>query len=99
VQEDLAGAPGHRQPDRRENMLLMAVYAAGGQQTDDVNGATTCGSVVDGGAVRRVGCKAAVFNRVIDARYGLVNDPPRAQAHVADFAVAHLALGQSHVTA
>ena len=40
-----------------------------------------------------VGIQVAIFNGFGDAREVLVNDTPGTQVHMADFGVAHLAVG------
>ena len=69
----------------------MAVHAAVRDEADEVQRVAGAGAAVERRAERRVVEEAAVANAAIDPRQVLIDDPPRADVHVPDLGVAHLA--------
>ena len=99
VQVNPPGAAGVSQFNGRVDVPLVAVYATGGQQPEDMNGAVAVHRPVQRPAVGRVAMKTAVADRLVDAGHTLVDHPTRPQAHVPDFGIAHLPGGQTHIKA
>ena len=78
-------------------MLLMRVYAAIAHEPEQVQARIfRRGKRLDQHRVLR---EFAIGDRLVDAREILIDDAPRAEIEVADFAVAHLPIGQSHIHA
>ena len=77
----------------------MAVYAAVGQQADEVQGAVVLLSVLHSGQECLVLKEGAVLDGLGDAGELLVHNAAGAHVGVAHFAVAHLSVGQAHIQA
>ena len=88
---------GHIQ--QAEQVVLVAVDAAGAHQAHKVDGL----AMVDGGLhvahQHLIFLHLAVLNGLGDQGQLLVDDAARADVGVADFRVAHLAVGQTHAHA
>ena len=78
----------------RVQVLLMAVDAAVGQKTDQMECALRTHAIhrLD---QHRVGKQRAVLDGAVDAHDVLVHDASRSEIEVADFAVAHLTVGKT----
>ena len=79
-----------------ENVPDMAVHAAVGQQTENVQGLAVR-RIVKGGSIDRVSKECTVHDGLCDAREVLKHDAAGADVRVADLAVAHLAVRQADV--
>ena len=78
-------------------MGVVAVNAAGGEQTEQMQGAIVCLAVVDRLVHRLVLEEIAVFDGLGDAGELLVYDAARAHVGVADLAVTHLTVRQTDI--
>ncbi len=86
-------APG--QFEHREDVVLVAVHATGGEQAHEMERAVDRLRGGTGGAQFGIGEEAAVLDGRIDAGEVLVDDPAGAEVHVPDFGVAHLPVRQA----
>ena len=77
-------------------MLDMAVHAAVGQQTENVQGLAVR-RIVKGGSIDRVFKKCPVLDGLCDARQILKHNAAGADVCMADLAVAHLAVRQADI--
>jgi hypothetical protein len=80
---------------RGSDMILMAMHAAGRQQTQHMHRALGFFRRRDQGGERRQCRERAVGDGVVDPGQVLHDDAAGADIHVADFGVAHLARGQA----
>src|SRR5690606_36876772 len=62
VQEDALGTALGRYPDRLEQMLFMAVYAAGGEQAENMYRLVLAHRAVDGVGNDRIGREGAILH-------------------------------------
>ena len=97
MQINLLGTALHSELQGGEDVIFVAVYAAIGEQAPDVYGFVIGDGFIDGCAIGRVFKEGAVGDVFVDARQLLPHHAPRAQRHVADFAVAELPFGQAHI--
>ena len=97
MQEELLRAAFRGQSHRREQLFLMAVNAAGGQEAHNMDRFIFRHGAIDGVQIRAVSGKCAAGNRLINAGDGLVNDAPGAEAHMAHFGVTHLAFREPDI--
>jgi hypothetical protein len=72
-----------RQADGGEHLLFVAVHTPGGQQAEDMHGATGLHRAVYRTGVGGVIVKTAVGNGLVDTGDILEDHPSGAQAHVA----------------
>ena len=79
-----------------ENVSDMAVHAAVGQQTENVQGLAVR-RVIKGSSIDRILKKRPVLNGLCDARQILKHNAAGADVRVADLAVAHLAVRQADI--
>ena len=94
-----ARAAGLGQAQEGEDVLLVAVHAARRQQAEHMQHTIAGFRRGDSGVQLRVGGEAAVLDGGVDAGQVLVDDAAGADVHVADFGIAHLAVGQADETA
>jgi hypothetical protein len=87
-----AGLLGHFK--QREEVLDMGMYAAVAEQSHEVQ--LMAAAAIHGLLEQREVLELLVGDEQIEARDVHVHDASRAHVHVADFAVAHLAVGQAH---
>ena len=80
-----------------EDVIEVAVNAAGGQQTHDVQRLAVVPGVVHGLDVDRVFKELAGLNLLGDLGQDLEHDAAGADVGVTDLGVAHLTLGQTYV--
>ena len=78
-------------------MGVVAVNAAGGEQTEQMQGAVVRLAVVDRLVHRFILKEIAVLNGLGDAGELLIDDAARAHVGVADLAVTHLTVRQAYV--
>ena len=88
---------GHVQ--QAEQVLDVAVHAAGRQQAHQVDGLAVLDGSLHGVHNGLVGADGTVLNGLGDAGQLLVHDAAGADVGVTNLAVAHLAVGQAHVHA
>ena len=84
---------------QRIKMCLLGVDTTVGNQAKQMQTATPGAGMLHRAEQRRIGEEFAVLDHVIDAGDIHVHDSPRANVEVPDFAVAHLAIGQTNVFA
>ncbi len=99
MQVDLLGAALEGQFGHGHEVVLVAVYAAVGQQAHEVHGLAGGDGFIDGRADGRVLEELAVADRFGHAGEVLIDHSSGAEVHVADFRVAHLAVRQAHIHA
>ncbi|MNP10208.1 hypothetical protein D3C76_1023490 [compost metagenome] len=99
VQVDFFSAALGGQFGHGDQVILVAVHAAIGQQAHEVHGFTGGDGFVHGGADGRVLEELAVADRFGHAGEVLVHHAAGAEIHVADLGVAHLAVRQANVHA
>ena len=99
VQVDLLGTAPSCQLGHGDQVVLMAVHAAIGQQAEDVHGLAAGGGLVHGGADVRVLEEVAVADGLGHASEVLIHHATGAEVHVADFRVAHLPIRQADIHA
>ncbi|MCY1349202.1 hypothetical protein D9M69_353800 [compost metagenome] len=99
MQVDLFGAALGGQLGHGDQVVLVAVHAAFGEQAHEVHGLAGGHGLVHGFDYHRVGEEVAVADRLGHAGEVLVNDAAGAEVHVADFGVAHLAVRQADIHA
>ena len=87
---DALGAPGRGGSGHGEDMVLVAVYAAGGQKAEEVHRAPRGLRGIHGAHERRVLRQGAGGSVLINAREFLEDDPARPEVHVPHFRIAHL---------
>ncbi len=97
MQVDLVSAALEGQFGHRDQVVLVAVNAAVGQQAHEVHGLAGGDCFIHRRADRRVLEELAVADRFGHACEVLVYHSSGAEVHVADFRVAHLAVRQTHV--
>ena len=97
VDIDLLQAALLRHIKNAEDVLEVAVHAAGGEQTQDMQGFAILLGVVHGLDVDRVLEELAGLDLLGDLGQNLEHDAAGADVGVADLGVAHLAFGQTHV--
>ena len=76
-------------------VAAVGVDAAIGDEADEMKGSAFLGGELAGAGERGVGEEAAVEDGGVDAGHVHADDPTGAEVQVADFAVAHLAVGQA----
>ncbi|CRX28632.1 hypothetical protein PAERUG_P54_1_London_24_VIM_2_04_13_05103 [Pseudomonas aeruginosa] len=99
MQVDLAGAAPGGHLRHRHQVVFMAVYAARGEQAEDVHRLVGGDGLVDRAGDHRVFEEFAVADGLGDAGEVLVHHAACAEVHVADLGIAHLAVGQADVHA
>ena len=99
VEAHLAQTVAARQLEQREHMVDMRVYAAIGQQAENMQGGVKPLALVDRAHERLVGEKVAVLDGLGDAGQLLIDDTARADVGVADLGVAHLPVRQTDIQA
>ena len=99
VQHDPRQAPLGGDLQKREDLLLLAVHAAGREQAHHVQGAAGRLDPVETLVQRPIAGKLTLLNRPVDPGQILIDHPAGTQVHVADFRVAHLPVRQAHVGA
>ena len=99
MQIDVLGATLGGQRGHGENVILMAVHAARREQAEQVHGTAGGDGGIDGCGQHGVAGQLVVLDGLGDAREVLIDDAPGAEVHVADFGVAHLAVGQPDILA
>ena len=98
VDEDVGHARVVRGFDERDEVILVAVHAAIGDEAEQME-ARAFAPCAKACLEHRVAGEVAFGHRFIDAREILVNDAAGAEIEVADFGVAHLAFRQADVEA
>ena len=97
MHENLGKPRIFRNLDQREKMLDMAVYAAVGEQPEEVQRGVVCAAVLDrandSGSLR----KAAVLRSESYLRQILIHYAPGADVRVPDLGIAHLPVREAHV--
>ena len=96
VQIDALDAAVMRHLHHGENVPDVAVHAAVGQQTEDVQ-RLAARRIVKSGCIDRIFKEGAVLDGLRDARQVLKHDAAGADVRVADLAVAHLAVRQADI--
>ena len=81
--------------DHRDELILMAVDAAVGNKSDEVESAGL--PFFESGGEDRVLCERAFGDGFVDARKVLIHDAAGAEIQVTDFRVAHLSIGQADI--
>ncbi len=94
---DLLEAAGLGHVEDSEDVVEMAVHAAGGEQAQDVQGFAVLLRVVHGLDVDRVLEELAGLDLLGDLGQNLEHDAAGADVGVADLGVAHLAVRKPHV--
>ena len=95
MDHDVADAGGLCEVTQRDEVLDVAVYAAIGDKTKEVEAAFCC--LVKGILQNFVFRQLIIANCLINTGEILVNDAARAQVEMADLRVSHLAFRQAHV--
>jgi len=95
VQVDALGAALAGQVDHRQDLVLVAVDAAGREQPHDVHGLLVENGLVHGVHQGLVEEEGAVLDRLVDASQVLVDDAAGPQVHVSHFRIAHLSFRQA----
>ena len=93
---DALGAPGRGGPGHGEDVVLVAVYAAGGQKAKQVDRTPRGLRGIRGAHERRILRQLARGGVLINAREFLEDDPARPQVHVPHFRIAHLPFREPH---
>ena len=93
---DFFQAPVHGQFQHGENVVFVAVYAAGGEQAEYMQRLAAVAGTVNGIGQGEIVEKRSSANGAADAGKFLIDDAARAQAHVSHFGVAHLSARQAH---
>ena len=88
-----------RKLDQRVEMRVVRVYAAVREQAHQVQRGIVLFAVFNRREEGFVVEEIAIRNCLRDAGQFLIDDPPRANVEVADFAVAHLAIRQANIHA
>ena len=83
--------------DKSKKMRDMAVHAAVGQKSEDVDGMPGFRRLVHSGGIGGIFEKAAVLDRLRDARQDLIYDAASADIRVTDLGVADLPGWQTHI--
>ena len=78
-----------------EQVVLMAVHAAGRQQAEQVQGTARRRSGQTGFAQGRIGLETAIQDVFVDPGQLLIHHAAGAEIHMPDFGVAHLPFGQA----
>ena len=81
--------------DEGFEMTLVGVDSAVGEEADEVEGSSLLGGEVVGAYEGGVGVEGAVEDRGVDAGHVHADDAAGAKVEMADFAVAHLAVGEA----
>ena len=95
VDEQPRHLPPPRHLDQRGQMPEMAVHAPPRDQAQQVQGASAAGAAIHGRGQRRVREEVALADAPVDAGQVLIDHAARAEVHVADLGVAHLARRQA----
>ena len=99
IQERMHGNARHTlalgQLEHRENVLFVAVHAAGRKQSHHMQRAVARRYRVAGFAEFAIFEKRTIRNRRVDAGQILIDDAASADVHVPDFGVAHLSIRQA----
>src|SRR5690606_10270855 len=93
VYEDARQPAFPRLRHEREDMRLVTVDAAIGEQADEVQ--RPAAHAVERRLERRIDCHRALADGLVDAREVLIDDAAGPHVHVADLRVAHLTRGQA----
>ena len=96
VDIDALGAPGRGGSGHGQDMVLVAVYAAGGQKAKQVHRAPRGPRGIHGAHERRILRQLARGGVLINACEFLEDDPARPQVHVPHFRIAHLPFREPH---
>ncbi len=96
---DLARTARLGQAQKREDMLLVAVHAAGREQTHDMQAMAAGFGGGDGGQQLGILAETSVLDGSIDPGQILINDTAGTDVHMTDFGIAHLAIWQTDETA
>ncbi|MND93237.1 hypothetical protein D3C80_854180 [compost metagenome] len=99
MQVDVLSAALEGQFGHGNQVILVAVYAAIGQQAHEVHGFSGGDRFVHGSADGRILEELAVADRFGDASEVLIHHAAGAEVHVTDFGVAHLAIRKADVHA
>ena len=99
MHRDLRHELAPRQFQHREQVVLVAVHAAGREQAEQVQRCARARAPRRSRAQFVIGEEAAVLDGRVDAGEVLVDDAPGAEVHVPDFGIAHLPVRQADVAA
>ena len=95
VDEDVGELVLGGHAEERVEMALVGVDAAVGEEADEMEGAALLGGEIVGAGEGGVGEEAAVLDGGVDAGHVHADDAAGAEVEVADFTVAHLAVGEA----
>ena len=96
VREHPGDAPPRREPHQGVEVPLVRVHAAVREQADEVQRAVATGAGIEQGVQRGVAGQLVPRDGLVDAGQVLEHDSSRAEVHVPDLGVAHLAGRQPH---
>ncbi|MNM79137.1 hypothetical protein D3C81_910620 [compost metagenome] len=99
MQVDLLGATLGGQFGHGDQVILVTVHAAIGQQAEDVYGLAAAHGLVDRATEHFVCEELAIFDGLSDSGEILVHNAAGTEVHVADLGVAHLPVRQTDVHA
>ena len=95
MDEDVGEALLFREAQQSVEVALVRVDSAVGEEADEVERPSLLGGELAGSDEDRVGVEAAVADGGVDAGHVHADDAAGAEVEVADFAVAHLAVGEA----